>query len=95
MENKNDIFISDNPLDYGSKGEKWSEEFVLYIKQIATHSVYAGMPDAIKEDGKIQWEAPSNRSSGKYQFTHQKRRQWWQDKAKSVGIDYNTDRQYS
>lgn len=92
MENKNDIFISDNPLDYGSKGEKWSEEFVLYIKQIATHSVYAGMPDAIKEDGKIQWEAPSNRSSGKYQFTHQKRRQWWQDKAKSVGIDYNTDK---
>lgn len=62
------------------------------MKAIVTHPVYAGMPDAIKEDGKIQWEAPSNRSGGKYQFTHQKRRKWWQKKATEVGIDINADK---
>lgn len=92
MENSNDIYISDAPSDYGSKGQTWSEEFVKYMKYIATHPIYSGMPDAIKEDGKIQWEAPSNRSSGKYQLTHQKRRQWWQEKAKSLGIDITTDK---
>lgn len=87
-----DKYISDYPTDYGSKGESWNEEFVKYMKQIATHPVYSGMPDAIKEDGKIQWEAPSNRSGGKFQYTHQKRREWWQNKAKEIGIDITTDK---
>lgn len=92
MKNSDDIYISDKPSDYGSKGETWSEEFVKYMKYIATHPVYAEMPDAVKEDGKIQWEAPSNRASGKYQFTHQKRREWWLEKAKAVGIDTTVDK---
>ena len=38
--------------------------FVEYQKWIVNHPVYAGMPDTYFEDGSIQWEAPSNRSSG-------------------------------
>jgi Alw26I/Eco31I/Esp3I family type II restriction endonuclease len=83
--------ISANPQDYGSKGQTWAPEFVSYMKYIATHPIYAGMPDAVKDDGKIQWEAPSNRSSGQYQFTHNKRRDWWTRKAKTVGIDPTSD----
>ena len=83
--------IIDDPKKYGSKGQTWHPEFVAYMKAIVTHPVYEGMPDAIKNDGKIQWEAPSNRSSGIYQFTHNKRRDWWKKKAESIGIDTSKD----
>lgn len=83
--------IVDDPMQYGSKGQTWAPEFVKYMKEIVTHSEYAEMPDAIKEDGKIQWEAPSNRSGGKYQFTHNKRRKWWKNKAISIGVDTSVD----
>ena len=73
--------IIDDPAAYGSKGQTWHEKFVVYMFDIVTHPVYAGMPDAIKEDGKIQWEAPSNRKSGKFQHTHHLRRDWWRAKA--------------
>ena len=92
--NQNDKFahVSEAQADYGSKGEHWAKPFVKYMKSIVTHPIYEGMPDAVKDDGKIQWEAPSNRSGGKYQFTHQKRRDWWTNKAISIGVDPNSDK---
>lgn len=86
------MFVNEDPAEYGSKGENWSVEFVKYMKSIVTHPVYAGMPDAVNEQGKIQWEAPSNRSGGRYQHTHQKRRDWWVAKAKEIGIDPRRDK---
>ncbi|WP_036217569.1 Alw26I/Eco31I/Esp3I family type II restriction endonuclease [Marinospirillum minutulum] len=86
---KNEII--DDPSQYGSKGQSWASEFVAYMKAIVTHPTYNGMPDAVKDDGKIQWEAPSNRSGGQYQFTHNKRRDWWRAKAESLGIDTKKD----
>ena len=83
---------SGGSLEYGSKGQNWSSEFIVYMNAIVTHPVYAGMPDAIKEDGKIQWEAPSNRGGGLYQYTHNKRREWWRKKAQSIGIDHTKDK---
>lgn len=83
--------IIDDPSAYGSKGETWHPVFVAYMVEMVTHPVYAGMPDAIKDDGKIQWEAPSNRKSGQYQYTHQRRRDWWRNKALSIGVDPETD----
>jgi Alw26I/Eco31I/Esp3I family type II restriction endonuclease len=76
-----------DPDAYGSKGQKWHPAFVGYMVAIATHPAYNGMPDAVKDDGKIQWEAPSNRKSGRYQDTHHKRRDWWREKARSIGVD--------
>jgi Alw26I/Eco31I/Esp3I family type II restriction endonuclease len=61
--------------------------FLKYIKAIVDHPEYAGMPDVYLEDGRIQWEAPSNRPGGKYQFTHQRRLDWWRRKARSIGVD--------
>lgn len=60
--------------------------FVEYQKFIVNHPAYAGMPDLFCEDGSIQWEAPSNRQSGKFKDTHDKRLQWWEKKAAEVGI---------
>jgi Alw26I/Eco31I/Esp3I family type II restriction endonuclease len=72
---------------YGSQGQVGHPDFIRYMEFIANHETYAGMPDAFKEGNKIQWEAPSNRGSGKYKDTHHKRREWWRRKALSLGID--------
>ena len=79
--------IVDDPEEYGKKGSSWSPEFVQYMKFIVMHPVYEDMPDAVNSDGKIQWESPSNRTSGKHRLSHHKRRDWWKEKARQVGID--------
>ncbi|MBD2776690.1 Alw26I/Eco31I/Esp3I family type II restriction endonuclease [Iningainema tapete] len=81
-----------NKPKYGNKGEVWHPDFIRYMEFIANHPVYAGMPDAFTEGGKIQWEAPSNRKSGKHKDTHHKRREWWRIKAVSIGVNPNSDR---
>ena len=64
--------------------------FINYVNFIVGNPTYSGMPDAYLDDGSVQWEAPSNRSSGKFQFTHQKRLEWWRRKAVEIGIDPNS-----
>jgi Alw26I/Eco31I/Esp3I family type II restriction endonuclease len=55
------------------------------------HPNYAGMPDVYMDNGEIQWEAPSNRKSGKHKETYHRRLDWWKNKAIEVGIDPNSD----
>jgi hypothetical protein len=83
--------MTDKPK-YGGRGQEWHTDFIKYMEFIANHEVYKGMPDAIVDNGNIQWEAPSNRASGKYKDTHHKRREWWRQKAKSIGIDVNSSK---
>ena len=63
------------------------KRFVEYTHFIGKHPAYSGMPDLIKDDGEIQWEAPSNRGTGKFKDTHHKRRDWWKKKAIELGLD--------
>lgn len=69
--------------DYG----RGRQAFLEYVQFIVRHPIYAGMPDACMDNGDIQWEAPSNRKSGKHRDTHHRRRDWWRRKAVEVGID--------
>lgn len=69
-----------------------AEAFLQYEEEIVNNPAYAGMPDARRADGSIQWEAPSNRSEGQFQFTHDKRYKWWMNKAAEVGISTNEDK---
>jgi Alw26I/Eco31I/Esp3I family type II restriction endonuclease len=84
--------IDADPKSYGSKGQSWNSTFVEYMKAIVEHPNYAGMPDAVKPDGKIQWEAPSNRGGGLYKDTHHKRRDWWRTKAAAIGLSGQEDK---
>lgn len=69
-----------------------NEAFLQYEEEIVNHPAYAGMPDLRHDDGSIQWEAPSNRGTGVFQFSHDKRYQWWIDKATEIGINTNEDK---
>jgi Alw26I/Eco31I/Esp3I family type II restriction endonuclease len=77
---------------YGGKGQSWHPDFIHYMEFIANHETYKGMPDVFNEENKIQWEAPSNRRSGKYKDTHHKRREWWRRKAVSISINPESTR---
>lgn len=61
--------------------------FLEYVRSIIEHPDYRGMPDLYNDKGEIQWEAPSNRKSGKFKDTHHRRRDWWRKKAVELGID--------
>lgn len=69
-----------------------SEAFLQYEEEIVSHPTYEGMPDLRHDDGSIQWEAPSNRGAGQFQFSHDKRYQWWVQKAAEVGISTDEDK---
>lgn len=70
------------------------EVFDRYARDIVEHPNYAGMPDLYGNKGTIQWEAPSNRSSGKFKDTHHLRRDWWRQKAISLGINPETEKSW-
>jgi hypothetical protein len=61
--------------------------FLEYQEFIVEHPSYARMPDVRGVGGDIQWEAPSNRKSGRFRDTYRKRKAWWAEKAREVGID--------
>ena len=70
-----------------TKPKYGNNAFLEYARRIVAHPNYSGMPDVLGDRGEIQWEAPSNRQSGKFKDTHHKRREWWRQKARSIGID--------
>jgi len=84
-------------INMARRGEKKNnyeanEAFLQYEEEIVSNPAYAGMPDLRHEDGTIQWEAPSNRGSGVFQFSHDRRYQWWVEKAAEVGISTDEDK---
>jgi Alw26I/Eco31I/Esp3I family type II restriction endonuclease len=83
-----EFWKGDDMAKKGQKKENYdaSEKFLEYEEEIVSHPTFAGMPDLRHDDGRIQWEAPSNRASGKFQFSHDKRLNWWKDKASEIGI---------
>lgn len=69
-----------------------NDAFLQYEEEIVSNQAYDGMPDLRHEDGSIQWEAPSNRGAGEFQFSHDKRYQWWMQKAAEIGISTDEDK---
>lgn len=58
----------------------WHKNFLTYMKFIANHPNYAGMPEAFKEDGSIRWITSGKSELGK------KRLAWWDKKRAELGI---------
>lgn len=62
------------------------------MEQIISSPEFEDMPDARYEDGRIQWEAPSNRRGGQFKDSHHRRREWWARKAQALGINTQQDK---
>lgn len=94
---KEEFHLYKGGLLMAAKGKKKAnleanEAFLQYEEEIVNHPAYAGMPDLRHDDGTIQWEAPSNRGAGVFQFSHDKRYQWWIKKAEVLGISTEEDK---
>ncbi|SDZ38317.1 type II restriction endonuclease, Alw26I/Eco31I/Esp3I family [Jannaschia faecimaris] len=76
----------------GFKGQDPHSTFQKYMTEIAESREFHGMPDVYYDDGRIQWEAPSNRTGGKFKDSHHRRRDWWARKAAEIGIPTTEDR---
>lgn len=74
---------------YGDDRRPWNEAFVSYMQQLVAHPNFSGMPSAIDDDGRIRWNAPSNRPPGKWQDLRDRRLAWWRKKAEELGVDQN------
>jgi len=69
----------------------WHDNFLQYAYFIATHPNYEGMPAAVDDEGRVMWNAPSNRKKGsRFWDLHERRRDWWREKAEEIGIDPET-----
>jgi Alw26I/Eco31I/Esp3I family type II restriction endonuclease len=77
---------------YGGRGRPWHPEFIQYMEYIVAHPAYSGMPDPFYKPGRIQWEAPSNRKTGKFKDTHGKRLKWWALQAGKLGISTSSEK---
>ncbi|WP_250998242.1 hypothetical protein [Escherichia coli] len=84
--------LATNTIKKNVKPKYGDAAFLEYTRLIVNHPNYFGMPDPFGEKGEIQWEAPSNRASGKFKHTHQRRYEWWKNKARSIGIDPDTEK---
>jgi Alw26I/Eco31I/Esp3I family type II restriction endonuclease len=76
----------------GFRGQAAHDVFQSYMEDIVSDPVFAGMPDARYDDGRIQWEAPSNRTSGQFRDSHHRRRDWWAQKAAKIGISTSQEK---
>ena len=52
----------------------WHSDFIEYANFIAKHDNYAGMPQAFKDDGSVQWIVFGKSKLG------QERLDWWDKK---------------
>lgn len=59
---------------------EWHPNFIKYMKFIANHPNYRGMPDLYKENGTIRWVVTGKSEIGK------RRTKWWESKADELGI---------
>lgn len=69
-----------------------NEAFEKYEEEIISDPAYIGMPDLYFPDGRIQWEAPSNRKGGAFRDSHDKRLAWWKRKAAEIGVSTSEDK---
>jgi Alw26I/Eco31I/Esp3I family type II restriction endonuclease len=75
------------PLSYGDQRRPWNQAFITYMDSIVDHPNYQGMPCTRDDTGKIDWTIPSNRSRGSKNWDgNARRREWWAEKARSMGI---------
>ena len=69
----------------------WHDNFIEYAYCTANHPNFEGMPHAIDDEGRVMWNAPSERPEGsRFSDLNDLRREWWREKAKEIGIDPNT-----
>ena len=81
-------------IKYGRGKFKPSKEYINYMNMIANSPVYDGLPNIREENGKINWQCSSGKTTSFYKF-FPGRFAWWVNKADSLklpGTENSDDR---
>ena len=70
---------------YGRGKFEAHSNYLEYMEMIVNHPNYVGMPNARSEDGHINWQVSSGKTTSFYKF-YQERFSWWIAKADSLGL---------
>nr|AAS09914.1 BsmBI restriction endonuclease [Geobacillus stearothermophilus] len=61
------------------------QNYIDYMHFIVNHKNYSGMPNAIGEDGRINWQVSSGKTTSFYEY-YQARFEWWEKKADELNL---------
>nr|AAM09641.1 restriction endonuclease [Hafnia alvei] len=75
---------------YGRGKFETNPKYIAYMRMIVTHPNYAGMPNAVSQDGRINWQVSSGKTTSFYTY-YLERRAWWIAKADSLGLPGKSD----
>lgn len=72
---------------YGRGTFEAHPNYVRYMEQIVESPQYAGMPNAVSEDGHINWQVSSGKATSFYKY-YLARKKWWEEKCEEEGVPY-------
>lgn len=75
---------------YGRGKFEADPKYIKYMEMIVNHPHYSGMPNARSEDGRINWQVSSGKTTSFYKF-YLARRDWWIKKADQLKLPGKND----
>jgi type II restriction endonuclease, Alw26I/Eco31I/Esp3I family len=75
---------------YGRGKFETNPRYIAYMKMIVNHPNYAGMPNAVSPDGRINWQVSSGKTTSFYEY-YLRRRAWWIAQADALGLSGKED----
>ena len=73
------------PVRYGRGKFEAHENYIKYMEETVRSKAYEGMPNAISEDGRVNWQVSSGKTTSFYDY-YPKRFEWWVKKADELGL---------
>lgn len=73
-------------IKYGRGKFEAHENYIDYMKKIVEHENYHGMPNAVDDNGRINWQVSSGKGTSFYKY-YQERFDWWVKKADSLNLE--------
>lgn len=70
---------------YGRGKYTPSQDYIEYIEFIADSPIYSGLEGIKEEDGKINWQCSSGKTTSFYKY-FESRKNWWINKANELKI---------
>lgn len=76
---------------YGRGTFEAHPNYITYMQKVVANPAYAGMPNAVSEGGRVNWQVSSGRSTSFFKY-YRARLSWWEAKADSLGLPHRGQR---
>ena len=70
---------------YGRGKFDTHKDYIKYMEEIVKEPAYKGMPNAVSENGRVNWQVSSGKTTSFYDY-YPERFRWWVKKADELGV---------